>query len=186
MIKNLTDQEIVKGLIARDETITKDFFFVKCRPLFISIINHVFSYEVDYDEFVNELYVYLMIDDAAKLRGFQYRSSLYQWLKVLTIRYFIKKRNRMIDENSSESLYNEHVASGDETVSSVEDLKLLFEAMPNQRYAYVIKRLIIDGIEPDCLACEMNVTTANLYNIKRRAMAQLTRVALKDVKEYGK
>ena len=32
----------------------------------------------------------------------------------------------------------------------------------------------------------MNITTANLYNIKRRAMAQLTRVALNDIKEYGK
>ena len=32
----------------------------------------------------------------------------------------------------------------------------------------------------------MNITTANLYNIRRRAMAQLTRVALNDIKKYGK
>ena len=36
------------------------------------------------------------------------------------------------------------------------------------------------------LAQEMNITTANLYNIKRRAVAQLTRTALNDIKEYGK
>jgi hypothetical protein len=36
------------------------------------------------------------------------------------------------------------------------------------------------------LAKEMNITTANLYNIKRRAMAQLTRTALKDIEVYGK
>ena len=57
---------------------------------------------------------------------------------------------------------------------------------PNKRYVYVIHRLILEDWEPEQLAQEMNITTANLYNIKRRAMAQLTRVALNDIKEYGK
>ena len=39
---------------------------------------------------------------------------------------------------------------------------------------------------PEQLAREMNITTANLYNIKRRAMAQLTQVALNDIREYEK
>ena len=65
-------------------------------------------------------------------------------------------------------------------------MKILFESMPNKRYAYVIQKMIIEDVEPELLACEMNITTANLYNIKRRAMAQLTRIALKDVKEYGR
>ena len=111
VIMELSDKEIINGLIAHDNKITETFFFRKCRPLFISIINHVFSYEVDYDEFVNELYVYLMGDDASKLKSFQYRSSLYQWLKILAIRYFVKKRNRMIDVKRSETPCNEHVKS---------------------------------------------------------------------------
>ena len=186
VIMELSDKEIINGLIAHDNKITETFFFRKCRPLFISIINHVFSYEVDYDEFVNELYVYLMIDDATKLRGFQYRSSLYQWLKVIAIRYFVKKRDKMIEDKSSETPYNECVNASNEIDSSLVDLKHLFELMPNQRYVYIIKRLVIDGIEPGDLAQELNITVANLYNIKRRAMAQLTRIALKDVEDYGK
>ena len=79
----MTDQEIVKGLIERDEHLTKDFFFVKCKPLFLSIMNIVFDYDVEYDELVNELYIYLMEDEAIKLRNFEYRSSVYQWLKIL-------------------------------------------------------------------------------------------------------
>ena len=79
----MTDREIIEGLIARDNRVTKEFFFDKCRPLFYSIMQKVFDYEVDYDEFVNELYVYLMENDAIKLRNFEYRSSVYQWLKVL-------------------------------------------------------------------------------------------------------
>ena len=46
----MTEQEIIKGLIARDNHITEEFFFVKCRPLFYSVMRSVFDYEVDYDE----------------------------------------------------------------------------------------------------------------------------------------
>lgn len=183
----MTDQEIIQGLIARDNRVTGDFFFKKCRPLFCSIMKLVFSYEVDYDEMVNELYLYLMDDDAAKLRNFQYRSSVYQWLKVLAIRFFIKKRDRMIDDLSRETPYKvaDPKSSSPTDTAAEGDLERLFESMPNKRYVYVIRRLIIDDWDPEQLAQEMNITTANLYNIKRRAMSQLTRVALEDIKAYG-
>lgn len=185
---NMTDQEIVQGLIARDNRVTEEFFFVKCRPLFCKIISLVFSYEVDYDEFVNELYVYLMEDDAQKLRNFGYRSSVYMWLKVLAIRYFIKKRVRMIDITPPATPSNgpELTADEEDVEAAKGDLERLFNRMPTPRYAYVIRMLLIEDWEPERLAKEMGITTANLYNIKRRAMAQLTRVALKDINEYGK
>ncbi len=184
----MTDQEIIRRLIARDNRVTKEFFFDKCRPLFFSVMKLVFDYEVEYDEMVNELYVYLMEDDASKLLNFQYRSSVYQWLKILAIRFFIKKRARMIDDNSQETPYDERnqTAAPESDTSAEGDLERLFEAMPTKRYVHVIRRLIIEDWEPEQLAKEMDITTANLYNIKRRAMAQLTRVALTDMKEYGK
>ena len=184
----MTDQEIIQGLIARDNRVTEEFFFVKCRPLFISVMKLVFNYEVEYDEMVNDLYVYLMEDDALKLRGFEYRSSVYLWLKILAIRYFIKKRGRMIEDSSQETLYDGHnqTATSESGSSALGDLERLFEAMPTKRYVHVIRRLILEDWEPEQLAAEMNITTANLYNIKRRAIAQLTRTALNDIKEYGK
>lgn len=183
----MTDKEIVNGLIARDNRLTAEFFFVRCRPLFCSIIRHVFSYEVDYDEFVNELYQYLMEDDAAKLRGFQYRCSLMQWLKVLAIHYFVKKRNLLIKDTTQESPYNKDINETTESVSSAKsDLERIFSLMQNKRYVYVIRKLVIDDVEPCQLSQELGVTTANLYNIKRRAMFALTEAALKDIKHYGK
>ena len=184
----MTDQEIIQGLIARDNLVTRDFFFVKCRPLFCSIMQKVFDYEVDYDEFVNELYVYLMENNASKLRNFEYRSSVYQWLKVLAIRFFINKRGKMIDDTSQETPYDGYNQTVDieNDMTSEGDVERLFNNMPNKRYAHVIRCLILEEWEPEQLAHEMNITTANFYNIKRRAMAQLTRVALKDIKEYGK
>lgn len=180
----MTDHEIIKGLIDKDNHVTEDFFFVRCRPLFLSIMHSVFSYEVDYDEFVNELYQYLMENDAAKLYGFQYRCSIYQWLKILAIRYFIKKRDGLIDANSRESLYEKHQNRAIDTereVSAKMDLERFFEKMQNKRYVYVIRKLILEDIEPEQLALEIGVTTANLYNIKKRAMAALTRIALEDI-----
>ena len=184
----MTDQEIIKGLIARDKRVTEEFFFRKCRPLFCSIMQKVFDYKVDYDELVNELYVYLMENDAAKLWSFGYRSTVYQWLKVIAIRFFLKKKEELIEKGSQDSPYKENVqvVAKKEDVTAKGDLQRLFAQMPNQRYAYVIKRLVIDDCEPEQLAKEMNITVANLYNIKRRAMLQLTRAALNDIKKYGK
>ena len=184
----MTDQEIIQGLIERDDKVTKEFFFEKCRPLFCRIINLVFSYDIDYDEFVNELYVYLMENDAQKLKGFQYRCSVYMWLKVISIRYFIKKRELMIDGNLHNPPYEELKLSttppNDDTAKN--DVERLFRKMPTQRYAYIIRKLVIEEIEPERLSKELGITTANLYNIKHRAILQLTQVALKDIKEYGK
>ncbi len=184
----MTDREIIQGLIEKDNKVTKEFFFEKCYPLFCSIISFVFDYEVDYDEFVNELYVYLMENDAQKLRNFEYRSSVYMWMKILATRFFIKKRVLMIDDSTRETLYDgrEQKAAPESDMSAEGDLERLFKAMPTQRYVYVIRRLVLDDLEPEQLAKEMGITTANLYNIKKRAMAQLTRVALNDSKEYGK
>ena len=184
----MTDQEIIKGLIARDNRVTTEFFFDKCRPLFCSIMQKVFDYEVEFDEMVNELYVYLMENDAIKLRNFEYRSSLYQWLKVLAIRFFINKRGRLIEDASQETPYDgrQQMADTDKDMTAEGDIERLFNNMPNKRYVYVIRRLILEDWEPDKLAKDMSITTANLYNIKRRAMAQLTCAALNDIKEYGK
>ena len=167
---------------------TKAFFFDKCRPLFYSIMQKVFEYEVEYDEMVNELYVYLMENDAIKLRNFEYRSSVYQWLKVLAIRFFINKRGRMIDDTSQETPYDGHqqMADSEKDMTAEGDMERLFDNMPSKRYVYVIRLLILEDWEYEDLAREMNITTANLYNIKRRAMAQLTRAALNDIKKYGK
>lgn len=184
----MTDREIIQGLIERDNRVTENFFFVKCRPLFVNIIQRIFACEVDYDEFVNELYVYLMDNDAVKLRSFEYRCTVYQWLKVIAIRFFIKKRSKWIGTNSQETPYNEAVNSvaGEAESHAYGDIQTLLLSMPNKRYASVIKALIIEERKPEQVAKDMNITTANLYNIKRRAMAQLAKVALNDVKEYGK
>lgn len=185
----MTDNEIIKGLIERNNIVTEEFFFVKCRPLFYSVIRYVFSYPVDYDEFVNDLYEELMSNDARKLRQFNYESTVFQWLKTVAIRFFIRKRENMIENISKESPYNEKDDEPNENeacMSAEMDLECLFSLMKNKRYVYVIRRLMIDNVEPCVLAKSMSITTANLYNIKKRAMFELSQVAIKEKKIYVK
>lgn len=178
----MTDIEIRDALIARDNAVTYDFFFVKCQPLFKSVIRRVFSYEVDYDECISELYIYLMEDDARRFRQFEGRSTIFQWLKIVSIHFFVAKRNRMIEDRSQEpplyqrerlSRYDDH-----EKNEAAMDLETMLDEMGNERYVTVIKRLVLDDEAPEDVAEDMGVTVANLYNIKKRAIAALTEIAI--------
>lgn len=185
---NMSDKEIVKALIAHDERVTAKFFYKDCRPLFTSIIRRVFDNQmVDYEEIISELYILLMENDAQRLRQFHFESSLYQWLKTIAIRHCLKLKNggRVIDVENSEPLNDKDNGLQAEEISHAKmDLDNLLGQMKNQRYAKVIRCLMLDDLTPEEVAKELNVTTDNLYNIKRRAMNALTEVALKDKKYY--
>ncbi len=179
----MTDREIIQGLIDRDNRITEHFFYNKCRPLLTAIMRLVFNHPVEYNEMVSELYDYLMEDDCIKLRQFQYRSTIYQWMKVVATRFFIHKRDLLIENVPEETLYEKH--NDDEMVDTAQmvaqeiDVDRLLSLMENQRYADVVRHLILRDEEPEKYAESIGVTVDNLYNIKKRAIAALSRIAIK-------
>ena len=184
----MTDQEITSSLIAHDPKVTAQFFFKDCRPLFLSIIRRVFGTQiVDYDEIISELYILLMENDAKKLRSFKFESTLYQWLKTTAIRHclLLKSKTKVIDDESQEPLNNSHrELSSAESSQARMDMETLLRLMKNQRYALVIRLLMIEDRTPEEVAQQLCVTVDNLYNIKRRAIQALIEVALKDKKHY--
>ncbi len=186
----MTDKQIVEALIARNEQVTKQFFFENCRPLFMSIIRNVFSFPVDYNEFVNEFYLYLMEDAAYRLKQFQGRSTIYQWMKVVAIRYFVAKRNIMIDNEPKDTytdiVIQDNIVDTEKDVTARIDVEHLFSLMSNKRYVHVIKKLVLQDVEPSVVARELGTNVENLYNIKKRAIAALTEIALKEAREYGR
>lgn len=186
----MSEKDIIDALIAHDEHVTEQFFFKNCRPLFMSIIRNVFNYNVDYDEFVNEFYLHLMENNAYRLRQFQGRSTIYQWLKVIAIRYFIAKRDGLIENESNDTLLESiaQTKEGDceKAMIGQMDIENLFSLMPNKRYVYVIKRLLLEEAEPKVVAEELNTSVDSLYNIKKRAFAALTAIALREVERYEK
>lgn len=188
----MTDREIVDGLLSRDERITHLFFFVKCRPLMYSIIGKFFPYAVDYDEMVNELYLVLMDKDGQALRSFQFKSSLYQWLKRVAYNYFSdrKKRETMVEDRSKETPY-EVVVSDDDVRDLVPgytddsktaglDIRILLSNMKNKRNRMVLEKTLLEGVDYDDLSAQTGISKANLYNIKKRAMQELTQIALNE------
>lgn len=183
----MTDKEIIAGLIARDEQITSHFFFKECRPLFISLIRRVFNYDVDYDECVNELYLYLVENDAYRLRQFEGRSSIYQWLKRVAFNFFVSKKRNFVDSKATASFDERlsHDGKSEATISTSQfDFERLLQYIPNRRYAYVLRRLVVQDAEPEDVARELQVSVDNLYNIKKRAISALTDVALNDKRLY--
>lgn len=189
----MTEDQIIEGLLARNERITYDFFFTfkekSCKKLLISIINYVFSYPVEYDEAVNEFYSYIMENDGFRLRQIQDRNTLFGWIKVSATRFFIKKRDNLIENRSDEALIekqSKNLYEEETTKSSARtDMMRILLRMENKRYVYVLHQLILNDMEPEKLAKRMQITTANLYNIKKRAIAEFTKVALQDVHYYG-
>lgn len=184
----MTDEEIIEGLISRDNYVT-NYFFKKYNPLFLNAISLIFNYKVDKDECLNELYLYLMKDEAMKLKQFEGRSTLGGWLKIVVIRFFKDLRDRkiMIDNSSQAPLYEQNDVDFDDSESrtATVDIENLLSLIKNERYVMVIRALVINEEDPRQLAKFMCITVDNLYNIKKRALVALAKAAINDRNKYG-
>lgn len=173
------DLLLAQAILNKDQQVTRALFYVNGRGMLTAVIKKVFDYEVEYDELVNALYLYIMENDGYRLRQYQGRSTIYLWLRTTATRFFIQYRDQVIDDTTKDYLLE---GTSDEPIDEVdenedEDIRVIrsaFDRMPNRRYAYVLQRLVIDEAPPPDVAAEMGVTVDNLYNIKKRAIAQLT------------
>jgi DNA-directed RNA polymerase specialized sigma24 family protein len=131
-----------------------------------------------------------MEDDARRLRQFEGRSSIFQWLKTTAIRFFLEKRDEMIEKDSEEYLLeqvaNTKTIETEPHQAAQIDVISRLARMHNKRYAYVVKRLVLEDATPATVAQELDITIDNLYNIKKRAIAVLTAMVLQEQKVYGK
>ena len=174
-----SDKELIEGMLSNNERIICHFFFEACTPMFSFIIKKIFDYKVNRNELINELYLYLQENNWHKLRQFDYRSKLTTWLSVAAIRFFQRKRDELIEKESSETLIK-RTDIVDDVFDQKFDLDTLINQLTNERYKYVIIELIQKDRKPQDVADEMNVSVDNLYNIKRRAIESLTLIAGKE------
>ena len=91
-----------------------------------------------------------------------------------------KKEKTMKNALLDSVVQNETVDSEKKMTAKI-DIEHLFSLMPNRRYVYVIRRLVLQEAEPKVVAQELRTNVDNLYNIKKRAIAALTEIALKEV-----
>lgn len=173
-----SDEIIAKCLINDDSKIVEYLFYNKCSAMLDYIIHHVFNGKADKDELVSELYIYLKENDWHKLRQFQFKCKLTTWLSVVATRFFIKKRDALIENESHDALLDksDRGRGGYNPSTYVDrqmDVRNAILMMRNERYRMVITELDLKDTEPEKLAERMGITVDNLYNIHKRAYAQL-------------
>ena len=177
----MTDQEIIQGLIDRDERITREFFFRRCQPLFFALIAKFYPSGADYDELVSELYLHLMEDNARRLRKYEGRASIYQWLKRVAGNYFLDKlsRERIMDNASDNSLMEKakEIPTDNFEQETEIDVAAILDQIENENYRLVLQKHIIEDMSFDDLEKITGIKKANLYNIKRRALNALEKIA---------
>lgn len=161
---------------------------------------YIFSGRAEVDEIRNAIFIHLMEDDCRRFKLVNDTAALLGWINRTAVRYLIRHKNDFVpdwkpnssgnDDRDDDELAEKQIQNvtpdDSEVVSEARfDTERLLEAMNNARYVMVIRELCLSEREPAEVAAEMDITVANLYNIKKRALAALTKVALKDVKHYA-
>jgi RNA polymerase sigma factor (sigma-70 family) len=177
-LNGLTDKQIIDYLIIGDNRVTNFLFYEKCSSMFGYIIKEVFAYQVDKDELVSELYIYLSEDNWKKVREFEGRSKFTTWLSVISVRYFYKKKRNMIESDPRNTQIDEaeKLPSGvtyDNFVNNI-DLYNAINKLKNPRDRFVIMALEIEGQTPDEVAMSLEISVDNLYNVRKRAKKHLS------------
>ena len=175
-----SDKEIVDGILAGNHNIFTSFFCDDCKGLFYYIYSQITNYRYEPNEIANDIILYLSEKNWHKLRMFDFRSKLITWLTVVAVRFYRKKMTGVIDKPTEDPLKHKtnHYATPVDSLDAYMDIHNGLSRMPNVRYRMVIQQLDLCEVEPEELAKEMNITTANLYNIHRRAIQQLKVVML--------
>lgn len=180
MTERYSDKEIVDGILAGNHQIFTSFFCNDCKGLFYYIYSQITDYRYEPNEISNDIILYLSEKNWHKLRMFDFRSKLITWLTVVAVRYYRKKLAGVIDTQSMDTLIHQTYQSEApiESLESYMDIHSGLSRMSNSRYRMVIQQLDLYEVKPEELAKKMNITTANLYNIHRRALQQLKVVML--------
>lgn len=173
--QQISDVEYILGLKSGDNHITETFFYGLCNYMLNDIKYSLMNGNVDYSELVSELYIYLSKDGWHKLDTFAGINgcSLCSWVTRIAWRYFIKQRERILGKVALDITQMQLGGAKDNLdVEIAMDVETTFERMPNKRYVQVLQWMLVDGYDADEVVAKLGTTSANVYNIKHRAIVQ--------------
>lgn len=173
---NETDFIFIEALRNGNNEVTRQFFYKEIGGILHKIRMEVFRGNVDFDELVSELYLYLSRDNWTKLDGFDGKNGcrLRTWMIPVAWRYFMNIRERLlrtekIDDNSG--VIRDYVRD-DLRIQIAIDVNAVLSRMPNERYAEIIRLLLIEGYASQDVADMLDLRVENIYNLKHRAINQ--------------
>lgn len=173
---NETDAIFIEALKMGNNEISRQFFYKEIGGILHKIRMEVFRGNVDFDELVSELYIYLSRDNWTKFDGFDGKNGcrLRTWMIPVAWRYFMSIRERLlksekIDDNSG--VIKDSIRD-DLRIQIAIDVNAVLSRMPNQRYAEIIRLLLIEGYASQDVADMLDMKVENIYNLKHRAINQ--------------
>jgi len=170
------DEQLVNGLLKNDGSLIEYFFYKRFAKLLQYISYAVFDGRIDTNEMVSELFMYLSENNWHKMRKFAYKSTLATWLSVVATRFFVKRRDELIENKYTEDLLikqrNVSFLSANNKDLAM-DIQNAISRMSNERYKFVIQKLDLQGATQEEVASSLNTSLSNLYNIHHRALLQL-------------
>lgn len=189
-LNNLSDYEIVAAILRRDKLVTEYFFFRKCYPLFKACFDRYYTDCESCTEFINEIYLYLMIPSRTEkqsyMQTFSFRCSLTNWLKIVAETYchqLFRKKGSIIKESldDSDRFYDvPDSLSSEQSAFAKEDLQQMLLMMPNMRYREIIRLKYIENCSNEEVAMQLGMSIDNFYNKHLLAKKQFIIVLKKE------
>lgn len=175
--KIYSDNEYISGLKRGDADVIESFFYSLCSYTLNDIRWSLMQGCIDYDELVNELYIYMSVDNWHKLDTFKGKNNctLKSWMVRLAWRFFMQQRSRLLFDGcplEADKFYFNAVSMETLDHDIAMDVESTFNRMPNKRYVQVLKWMLADGYDADEVAKFLDTTVPNIYNIKHRAIVQ--------------
>ena len=194
------DRNLVRAIINRDPAVSRDFFYRKCYPLFKSVYDNYHTDCESCTELINEIYIHIMTPDKktgkTRLESFEFRSTLFTWLKTVTLFYCYKRydRKEKIPVDRLEENYADRgvrLLSAHESISSEEfslalnDAETILNLMPNRRYCQLIRLRYLEEYSNEETAKKMGMNMNTFYNKHKLAKEQFLKTLHKEESGAG-
>lgn len=170
------DAEYINKLKENDNERCFQFFYGEIGGILRRIQVELFQGDVELDEMVNELYLYLSQNNWAKLDSFDGRNGcqLRTWIIPVAWRFFFSRRRMFrgfhLEEERPRHEYDR--IDDDLRIQIAIDVNAVLAKMPNKKYLETLKLLIIEGYKASDVAEMMGMRIENIYNLKHRAIKQ--------------
>lgn len=197
------DLQIANSLINRDESVTRNYFYKECYPLFKSIYDNYYTDCECCKEFMDEIYIVVLapskITGKCQMENFRGESSLMSWVKSACLYYCYNRFKRkqkipLVDTlpNPNEEKYDDSDrfidfgGSSELDVDNInrEDVEAILNLMPNKRYGKLIRLRYLELKSNEETADVLGINMDNYYNVHKRAKSQYERVCRKE-EYYG-
>ncbi len=181
-----SDARLVADLLANNEQAVQYLLYEQYNPLLKHNAQKAAGGKpVEYDDLVQELYLYLSANNWDKLRRYDARQPFVNWFSVVSYRFFKDFSRSMIDSGQQmpiSSMNDQPESSPDDAMTMtgtiLMDIRAALAKLWPPRDRQVLEALLLHDETPEDVASRYNISVDNLYNIKRRTLAKLAQLLI--------